>query len=53
MPEASIEPVKICSGCGKDLSPGGTRRIGICVWCVAAEKTTSVKVPRVSYGRDN
>ena len=47
-----IEP-KICRMCGQDLPPGGTRRIGICVWCVLKQKEGEnlTRIPEPKYGR--
>ena len=41
----------ICRACGKDIPPGGPRRIGICVWCVAEDKFTVKRIPVPRYGR--
>ena len=44
---------KLCRMCGKDLPPGGTRRIGICVWCVAAERSVVRQdIPRIRYSSE-
>ncbi len=55
MPEigANSGAVRLCTICGDDLPPGGTRRIGICVWCVADEENKLItKIPGPNYGRD-
>jgi hypothetical protein len=45
------EVLRLCKICGSDLPPGGTRRVGVCVWCVANAKQNKVTIPRQSYGR--
>jgi len=50
-PYASPDAVVICRLCGKDLPAGGTRRIGICVECVANERFNHVEIPGPRYGR--
>lgn len=43
----------LCKMCGRDLPPGGTRRIGVCVWCVAESSKVKPSIPRVTYGRSD
>ncbi len=50
--KASEDHIKLCSMCGRDLLPGGTRRIGICVWCVAdSARGKGQRVPTMKYQR--
>lgn len=38
-----------CRGCGSEMGPGGARRIGICVSCIA-ESTHALTIPSAGYG---
>lgn len=50
--ENKVEYIRTCRMCGREMAPGGTRRIGVCVWCVAEEDQSINRViPRQSYGR--
>jgi len=46
------EELKLCRVCGQDLPPGGTRAVGVCVWCVAEAEQATKRVPGVGYGRN-
>ena len=43
--------IRTCRACGEEIPAGGTRRVGICVWCVAkSEHSVGTTIPRQSYG---
>ena len=39
-----------CRCCGRDLPPGGTRRIGVCVDCIATRSYAPRRVRSPRYG---
>jgi len=45
--------IRTCRMCGRELPAGGTRRLGVCVWCVAERESEPRIVKRQSYDRQS